>query len=215
MFASASHEFRTPLNAIINSFDFLDSYIKTIIQISESKKLSRTEIDKIDQCKEKGGKFISIGRNSSVLLLALIDDILDLSKMEAGTFKINISKFKISPMLDDICNIFQYQCEQKKLDFNLNVEQKAKRIILKSDEGRIKQVLLNLISNSLKFTFKGFITLSCKSIIFENQEYVKFTVRDSGLGIKKEDQEKLFKMFGTISEDSSLNPKGTGIGLVM
>ena len=109
MFASASHEFRTPLNAIINSFSLLDSLFKTLTQILENKDLSRIETRRVDTLQTKADKFVTIGRNSSVLLLSLVDDILDLSKMEAGTFKINIDDFKVTPMLDNVCSIFQDQ----------------------------------------------------------------------------------------------------------
>jgi len=109
MFASASHEFRTPLNAIINSFSLLDSLFQVITQIVETKNLQRKEIEKVQNSKNKADKFIKIGRNSSVLLLSLVDDILDLSKMEAGTFKMNIDKFKITPMLENVYSIFEFQ----------------------------------------------------------------------------------------------------------
>lgn len=84
-----------------------------------------------------------------------------------------------------------------------------------SDKGRIKQVLLNLLSNAFKFTFKGEIVLGCKIYCCEEGEYIAFTVKDTGIGIKKEDQKGLFRLFGMISNKNNLNPNGCGIGLTV
>jgi len=109
MFASASHEFRTPLNAISTSFDFADYQMKNLLEILKRKSLDHNEIMMVNKCKIKAENFIKMGRNSSTLLLALIDDILDLSKMDAGTFKININEFEVSPLLHEVYSIFQNQ----------------------------------------------------------------------------------------------------------
>lgn len=102
MFASSSHEFRTPLNAIINSYDFIaENYREVEIHLPESQELDahRLEIT----------KFLKIGKNSSTLLLALVEDILDLSKIEAGTFKVNLAPFNIVDLLKEVHMLFSNQ----------------------------------------------------------------------------------------------------------
>jgi len=119
MFASVSHEFRTPLNAIMNSYQFIGDMFEKImsecIKSGVKKKEVATHSNHIK-------RFIKMGNNSSVLLLALIDDILDLSKMEAGTFTINNSYFKIKGLIEEVYDIFNTQCEQKGLLMNLDID---------------------------------------------------------------------------------------------
>lgn len=156
-----------------------------------------------------------MGTCSSVLLLSLIEDILDLSKMEAGTFKINKGYMVIPELVDEVGDIFSTQCKQRNIELLIEVESCLSNIRFHSDRSRLKQILLNLLSNSSKFTFEGHIKLSVK-VIQRNREYfVEFWVSDTGTGIKLESQDKLFKLFSMISETSSLNPNGTGIGLTV
>ena len=123
MFASASHEFRTPLNAIMNSYTFIDGIFDKILQTLDGcEALKKTIGTHSRQIK----KFIKMGNNSSILLLALIDDILDLSKMEAGTFAINNTDFSISELIDEVHDIFNIQCEQKGLLMDLDIVRQLK-----------------------------------------------------------------------------------------
>lgn len=216
MFASVSHEFRTPLNAILNSYRFIETTFQSIM--NECKAQSQRHGIKICNTivshSEKMKKFISMGSNSSILLLSLIEDILDLSKMEGGTFKINMEKFSVEELVNEVFDIFYFQCLLKKIKLELKVAQNVRGITAYSDKGRIKQVLLNLLSNSFKFTFKGGIKISVK-LVKEEKVYIVFSVRDTGIGVKKEDQSGLFKLFGMISSKNNLNPNGCGIGLTV
>lgn len=101
-----------------------------------------------------------MGKTSSLLLASLIEDILDLSRMEAGTFKINYSQFAIAEVFEEVSDIFSFQCSQKKITFSIELCEELKKAKVLSDKGRVKQILLNLVSNSLKFTFKGGIKIS-------------------------------------------------------
>ena len=94
-----------------------------------------------------------MGKDSSVLLMALIEDILDLSKMEAGTFSMLMSDFKVDQLVTEVADVFEIQCEHKKLALDVDVDQQLSGLTIKSDFGRLKQILLNLMSNALKFTF--------------------------------------------------------------
>ncbi|CAI2384471.1 unnamed protein product [Moneuplotes crassus] len=217
MFASASHEFRTPLNSITNSFDIVLNSISELNKISKPyfRQLKGRRKEDVELNIEMVNKFVKIGKSSSLLLLTLIEDVLNLSKMEAGTFKLIKSPFYVKNILKEIYDIFEMQCIQKGLEFNLEISDDISRLQINSDENRIKQILLNLISNSMKFTFDGHITIKCRIIERENKGLVEFTVEDTGIGITKEQRQQLFQLFSMVSDSSSINPNGTGIGLTV
>ena len=156
-----------------------------------------------------------MGKNSSILLLALIEDILDLSKMEAGTFRINNAEFQTPDLIEGIHDIFNVQCQQKKIKLHFDVPDGLEQQTIYSDESRIKQILLNLMSNAVKFTFSGSITISMSIEIKKNMKVLVIRVKDTGLGIKEKDKSKLFHLFGMISETKEINPNGSGIGLTI
>jgi len=210
--------FRTPLNAILNSYKFIENTFKKIINDSQ-KIMNSPDCDKalevLDENTPKMKKFISMGSNSSVLLLSLIEDILDLSKMDSGTFKINESDFIIEDLINECSNIFYFQWLLKKIKLDVEISNEVKSLRAYLDSGRIKQVLLNLLSNSFKFTFSGGITVGAKIQYMHDQNFLKLSVHDTGIGIKEEDQKGLFKLFGMVSSKNSLNPNGCGIGLTV
>ena len=191
--------------------------MKIFLKISNSSKYAITNsLDKrISNKCNRMQRFIKMGTNSSVLLLSLVEDILDLSKIEGGTFKINMVRFKPTELIDEVNDIFIYQCEQKGLKLDIDVSQELCPIEIYSDKGRIKQILLNLISNSLKFTFKGGICIKASILRLKEKSFVRFWVKDTGIGIKEKDQGKLFKLFGMIEDNNQLNPNGWGIGLTV
>jgi two-component system, sensor histidine kinase and response regulator len=213
MFASASHEFRTPLNAIMHSFRFIghqfDSFLKSVRQIQNENLIM------IDKTAERIQKFIEIGKNSSTLLLSLIEDILDLSKIEAGTFIVNNFYFSLSELFEEVNGIFAYQCQQKRIEFEVTIQREPQIVEVFSDKGRLKQILLNLISNALKFTFEGSISWSATQEVKDGDKILIFKVKDTGIGIKENHKPRLFQLFGMISESREHNPNGTGIGLTI
>ncbi|CAI2380035.1 unnamed protein product [Moneuplotes crassus] len=217
MFTSASHEFRTPLNSITNSFDIVLNSFQELHNISKPylRQLRGAKKEAAELNTDMVTKFVKIGKSSSLLLLTLIEDVLNLSKMEAGTFKLTKSVFSVKALLDEIFDIFEMQCLRKNLDFRLEMTEEVSRLELNSDEGRIKQVILNLISNSMKFTFHGYIKIECKIVRDWQNTFVEFAVEDSGIGITEEQQQQLFKLFSMVSDPNSINPNGTGIGLTI
>ena len=215
MFASASHEFRTPLNAIMNSYQFIDNSFNTVLETFKTEEMQPNSKKVVNSNSEKIQKFIKMGKNSSILLLALIEDILDLSKMEAGTFRINNLEFQTPDLIEEIHDIFNVQCEQKKILLHLDIPHDLWDQTIYSDESRIKQVLLNLMSNAVKFTFSGSIIISMRIKIRENIKVLVITVKDTGLGIKDKDKSKLFHLFGMISDTKNINLNGSGIGLTI
>ena len=161
MFASLSHELRTPLNAFSNSLSII-----SITCNEMKKKLERwPEVtDKVDPLYPKLDKFIKIGEVSSCLLMNLVDDILDMSKFNAKTFQPNINPFRLGDLLKDIDYIFGFQWAEKHLDFSINWPASVADTTYWSDSKRIKQVLINLVSNSFKFTQSGRIEIKIREI---------------------------------------------------
>eukprot|EP00344_Euplotes_crassus_P000613 CAMPEP_0197017426 /NCGR_PEP_ID=MMETSP1380-20130617/79532_1 /TAXON_ID=5936 /ORGANISM="Euplotes crassus, Strain CT5" /LENGTH=386 /DNA_ID=CAMNT_0042444521 /DNA_START=673 /DNA_END=1834 /DNA_ORIENTATION=+ len=217
MFTSASHEFRTPLNSITNSFDIGIILFKTIYYSLKPylSNLTGIQSEEIDLNLQTLNKFLNIGKSSSMLLHALIEDVLNLSKIEAGTFKISQELFSIEELLNEVYDIFYVQCEQKKLKLSLELTSDARSLLLHSDRSRIKQILMNLISNSLKFTFNGKISIQSRIREHLGKSFVEFSVKDTGIGIEPEQQERLFELFTGVGDTKSFNSNGTGIGLTI
>ena len=131
--------------------------------------------------------------------MVLVEDVLDMIKFSINTFSLDLEFFKLKEILSEIKYIFAFQWEEKHLNFAIEWESDPENIIFRSDKRRIKQVLINLISNSYKFTEEGSITLKIKSLKNHNAKYLQFTVIDTGIGISKADMTKLFKMFAMVS----------------
>ena len=155
-------------------------------------------------------KFIKIGQSSSNLLLSLVEDILNLSKMEAGIFAINMSEFYVKDIIDEIYDMYEQQLLRKNIELKVDFDESLNGYMIRSDKSRLKQVLINLMTNSCKFTFHGYISILVHVFSSEGNNYIKFCVSDTGIGIKKEDQSKLFKLFGMIksNNEGQINPNG-------
>jgi signal transduction histidine kinase len=216
MFASASHEFRTPLNSIMNSFDFIANSHQEVFNFIEGQtdKIEARRIRGLAKSKEAMQKFIRMGKSSSIFLLALVDDILNLSKMEAGTFQVNIVQFSLEEVIEEAYELFSYQCNQKGIELNMQVEETLKHAVIQSDRNRIRQIFLNLLSNAFKFTFVGSIVINACLKDNEGGKEIEVKVKDTGVGIEQSDLSKLFTLFSKVSENS-LNPNGTGLGLTI
>lgn len=184
--ARMSHELRTPLNAILG----FTSLLQKSISINKNEKESLNII-------QKSGKH----------LLNIINEILELSKIEAGKIEIRPISFDFHDLVKEIDSIFSFRCKSKDIKFEINFLSTLPKYI-KADEQRLKQILINLLGNSLKFTNKeGKIIVN----IYEKNKKLFFEVKDSGKGIKKEDLEKVFKPFEQV--DDEFKQKGTGLGL--
>lgn len=187
-----SHEIRTPLNAIIG--------------MAEIEK----EIDNLPQKAVDSNREILIASNH---LLGLINDVLDMSKIENGNFEIEKKPFAIKGAIEEIGSMIYFRCEEKKLSFSA-VYDEVPDIIIIGDKLRLKQVLINLLANAIKFTDKGGeITLTVKSKIEkDNGILLHFSVRDTGSGISEEMRSRLFNPF---EQDANgiINNTGTGLGL--
>jgi len=189
-----SHEIRTPMNAIIGMTKIADN---------------TSDIDKLRYC-------LSTIGTSSAQLLSLINDILDMSKIEAGKFEIDIAPMNIEKMLMKVCNLIVDKTEQKNQKLVINLG-KNMRMHYLGDELRISQVITNLLSNAVKFTpEKGTITMTVAETQSENDySILRFTVSDTGIGITKEQIDKLFTSFEQADGSISRRFGGTGLGLAI
>ena len=189
-----SHEIRTPMNAIIG--------MTSIAQESD-------DLERKEYCLDK----ISSASNH---LLGVINDILDMSKIEANKFEISTSEFDFEKMLMNITNMVAFRMEERKHNFMVHFDQRIPPHVI-SDEQRLSQVIVNLLSNAVKFTPEGgTISLDIKCLETENSEIkLQFIVSDTGIGISPEQQGKLFTSFEQADGSISRRFGGTGLGLAI
>ena len=186
--ARMSHELRTPLNAILGFANILKKSMNANIQEKEN---------------------LNIIKKSGEHLLNIINEILELSKIEAGKIEINPKNFDFFELIKEIEDIFAFRCEAKNLKFEINLSNDLPNFI-KTDEQRLRQILINLLGNALKFTNEGQISL----YIYNLNNKLFFEVKDTGIGIDITNQEKIFKPFEQVKLNN-YTQQGTGLGLAI
>ena len=190
-FSSMSHELRTPIN--------------TIIGLNEM--ILREDVS--DEVAEDARSI----QGASKMLLALINDILDMSKLESGKMDIVPVSYDVGAMFSEIVNMVWGRAKDKGLAFHVDVDTKIPSQLF-GDEVRIKQVLINLLNNAIKYTSEGSVSLSVQcDTLDSNKVRLVITVADTGMGIKKENVPLLFNAFKRVDEEKNRNIEGTGLGL--
>ncbi|CAI2387821.1 unnamed protein product [Moneuplotes crassus] len=217
MFASASHEFKTPLNVIINSFRIISENFDDLLETLNSAVHQRIfENEDFKKSVSTICRFTKTGTTSSTLLLALAEDILSLSKIDNGAFISQLEDFSVPSLLREVRSLFIVQCTNKNIKFEIECDDILEEWEANSDRNRIRQVLLNLVSNSLKFTFGGAIIIKASlARSLNGSQVLEFRVKDTGVGIKEEDQDKIFELYGMVEDKNNLNPNGCGLGLTI
>lgn len=191
--ANMSHEIRTPMNSIIGFADLLSSLVKD----------------------DKQRYYLESIQSSGRSLLILINDILDLSKIEAGKFKIEYQAVNLRNLVKDIKQVFALKCDEKDLLFHLNIDEQIPEALILSD-ARLRQIFVNIVGNAIKFTDRGSVSISVKQIaapINQSKINLKIDIVDTGIGIPEEQQDKVFSAFQQREGQDINKYGGTGLGL--
>ena len=191
LFASMSHEIRTPINAIMGMNEII---------------LRDTKDDNIKS-------YAQDIKDASRLLLNLVNDILDFSKIEAGRMEIIPTEYRLEEMLRSICNLMKGKIEAKYLDFELNIGENVPSVLY-GDEIRISQILINIMTNAIKYTDNGKVSLSVEyTQDGDGNDAIRYCVEDTGIGIKEEDIKKLFGSYERFDLERNRRVEGTGLGM--
>ena len=190
-FSSMSHEIRTPINAILGMNEVI---------LREAKE-------------ENIRAYAKDIKSASKYLLSIVNDILDYSKIEAGKMEIVPVEYSTAEMIHSICNLVSIRLEQKDLEFHVKVAEDVPSKLY-GDEIRISQIIVNLLTNSVKYTERGSVTFSVETATTKEHPFaLRVMVQDTGIGIRKEDQEKLFADYQRLDTERNRKIEGTGLGM--
>ncbi|WP_099467674.1 ATP-binding protein [Konateibacter massiliensis] len=190
--ANMSHEIRTPMNAIIGMLELI----------------LRADIN--DDVREKAYNI----QNASVSLLSIINDILDFSKIESGKMRIVFERYRFSAVLDEVINMISIRLMKKDVELFVHIDPKIPSELL-GDPARVRQILINILNNAVKFTDKGSITVSVSCRFRQEFVFLFINVTDTGIGIQEENINKIFTSFERVGEENHRNIEGTGLGLAI
>ncbi|MCR5625960.1 MAG: response regulator [Lachnospiraceae bacterium] len=200
--ANMSHEIRTPMNAVLG----MDSLI-----LKELKYPDKSDEEKLKQI----GEYAEHIKDAGKLLMNIINDILDLSKIESGKMEIIEQPYHFGKVLADVNNIIELKAEQKGLAYEVKVDDNMKEEFV-SDPMRVEQIIINILNNSIKYTDQGSVKLYIKLMDEDNEKAtLRIMVSDTGSGIKEEDLTKLFDAFERFNSGQNQYIEGTGLGLTI
>lgn len=200
--ANTSHELRTPLNGIIG-------FLKLVL-------------DGMVDDPEEEREFIQEAHRAALHLLNLINDVLDIAKIEAGKMEIDLTFVTVNDLLKEVEQFIKHQVQQKGLNFSIQYADESEDLMVYANYQRLLQVMLNLVGNGIKFTHEGGVSISLgkikRKITIKNQDfpgYIEFRVTDTGIGVPLEKQDRLFKAFSQVDTGYTRQYGGTGLGLVI
>jgi len=191
--ASMSHEIRTPMNSILGFADVLEQELDDYVMID----------------------YIHSIQSSGKTLLSLINDILDFSKIEAGKTEIKYESIDVRDLIHDISEVFRFSAKEKNLDLITEIDDVIPDHLM-LDELRIKQILLNLVSNAVKFTEQGYVKIKANTVgLSDDSMQLLISVEDTGIGIAEKHQQNVFRVFEQMEGQDSKRYGGTGLGLAI
>lgn len=190
--ANMSHEIRTPLNGVIGMLELLIG----------------TPLD------GKQERFARIARSSADTLLNLLNDILDFSKIEAGKLELEKVSFDLHELMEDVVEMLGHKAAAKGIELSCRVPPQLPRG-MRGDPGRLRQVLVNLLNNAIKFTEQGEVSLQAECLNLADTATIRFTIRDTGIGIPADRRSRLFNPFSQIDASTTRKYGGTGLGLAI
>ncbi|SIT24578.1 hypothetical protein SAMN05421788_106150 [Filimonas lacunae] len=190
--ANMSHELRTPLNSIL--------LLSRLMSENNDRNLSKEQIE-----------YANVIMSSGHGLLALIDEILDLSKIEAGKMELDYQMVMLEELAQDMRSLFMPVAKEKSIEFIVTIHQEVP-VSIETDKMRVEQILKNLLSNALKFTTHGYVRMDVH-VVTENKSQLAFTVKDTGIGISKDKQQLIFEAFQQADGSTRRKFGGTGLGL--
>ncbi len=191
--ANMSHEIRTPMNAILGFSDLLQ------------------DMTADSTCQS----YLEAIRSSGKTLMSLINDILDLSKIEAGKLQLSSEPINIRGLIHEVCQIFLVKAKEKGIELLVIVDSSLPETIA-FDEVRLRQILFNLVGNAIKFTEKGYVKIGVSSeLLIDQKIQLILTIEDTGIGIAQEDQQRIFDVFTQSEGQSTRRYGGTGLGLTI
>ena len=211
--AEMSHEIRTPINAVLGMNEMV---LRESHKAKKSAKYDSNAIgEALDNIESYAGNVHRAGKN----LLAIVNDILDFSKIESGQTELIEGRYRLSSVVNDLSNMALLRAREKGLQFSLDVDESIPDALY-GDEVRIRQILTNILSNAMKYTHQGSVSMSIRrtgSDVLEKGQTINLviTVRDTGIGIKPEDVKKLFTKFQRVDLGTNSTVEGTGLGLAI
>ncbi|RMF72825.1 MAG: response regulator [Acidobacteria bacterium] len=190
--ANMSHEIRTPMNGVLGMLEILDG----------------SGLD------SRQRRLVATARRSAGALLSLLSDVLDISKIEAGRMELETTRFRVDELVGDVAEIFAEQARRKGVELVTDLAVEAVCSV-EGDQGRIRQILSNLVSNAVKFTEQGHVALRCDCRADGDAAELTFAVEDTGIGIPREQQGRIFDAFAQVDESATRRFGGTGLGLAI
>ncbi len=192
--ATMSHEIRTPMNGVLGMTDLL---LETHLS-------------------SKQNRYLKAIKSSGNSLLELINEVLDFAKLDEGRVELVEQRLDLKELIDEVAYVLSTKAKDKDLDLRVNYDIDAPRLFL-GDEVRLKQVMLNLLGNAIKFTDHGYVRITAKPILDLTQQYqmMQIEIQDTGIGIEKQNQTRLFKAFSQAESETARKFGGTGLGLAI
>ena len=207
--ANMSHEIRTPINAVLGMNEMI------LRESRQGRELPAGQGEEVRKSFDQIGNYAREVEGAGRSLLTIVNDILDFSKIEAGRMELVKGRYRLGDLLDQVTGMVLIKAREKGLRFTLNTEEPLPENLF-GDERRIREILMNILNNAVKYTEQGFVRFTVRAGAQENSTVrMIFSVEDSGIGIRQKDMDKLFTKFQRLDMERNSTVEGSGLGLVI